>query len=460
MLGKLKIPIIILLTAVISSALTLTLIEPKSMTTASSDEKFEKLFSTYETIKKEYYQDTNDTKLVDGAINGMVESLDDPYSDYMNQKEAKSFDDNISSSFEGIGAEVQEIDGKIMIVSPIKGSPAEKAGLKPRDKILKVDNKSIEGMSVNEAVMLIRGEKGSTVDLVVERDGSGQMDFTITRDTIPLETVYFEVEDNVGKIQITKFSESTAEELKKAVEELESKNVKGLVLDLRQNPGGLMDQAILMSDMFVPKGKTIMQVENKDGSKEVYKAENDPITDLPSVVVVDKGTASAAEIMAAALYQSARIPVVGEKTFGKGTIQTAQTFNDSSSVKFTIAKWLTPNGEWIHEKGFKPQVKASLPEFASLPYLDPKKGMKPGDSGEEVKTAQKMLNALGYKEMKEEGFFDESTKSQVKAFQADHKLSASGELNEETIIKLMEALQKMIAENDVQIEKAIEVLKK
>ncbi|MEK3808589.1 S41 family peptidase [Bacillus sp. FSL H8-0547] len=459
--NKLKFLFAILLTAVISAGITFAVVQKGTGVSGAErtgGDPFEKLYSTYDTLQGEFYQNTNEEKLVDGAIKGMLQSLGDPYSAYMDQEEAKGFNENISSSFEGIGAEVQESDGKIMIVSPIKGSPAEKAGLKPKDKILKVDDKSVEGMTVNEAVMLIRGEKGSKVQLVIERDGVGQLDFNLTRDTIPLETVYTEVEDGIGKVQITKFSETTGKELADALNELNDQNVKGLVLDLRQNPGGLLDQAIAMSDIFVPKGKTIMQIENKDGTKEVQKSQNDSAVNVPVVVVVDNGTASAAEIMAGALNQSAGIPIVGEKTFGKGTIQTAKSFEDGSSIKYTIAKWLTPDGSWIHEKGIEPQHKAALPAYANLPYLNPEKELKQGDSSAEVKAAQQMLQALGYEDIKTEGFFEETTKKAVTRFQTENNLSQTGTIKGETTIKMLELLQAKLKENDTQMSKALEVL--
>lgn len=447
-------------TAILSASVTYGVMKYNEVMNITND-PFGKLRSTFNTIKTEYYQDAKTEDLVDGAINGMIGALKDPYSTYMDAKEASSFQENISSSFEGIGAEVQESNGKIMIVSPIKGSPAEKAGIKPKDQILKVDNKSVEGMTVNEAIMLIRGEKGSKVTLLVERAGAGELNFTITRDTIPIETVHSEVIDNqIGKIQITKFSESTEKELRQAIDNLTKQHVKSFVIDLRQNPGGLMDQAILMSELFVPKGKNILQVESKDGSRKVYKSEKDPIVDLPVVVVVDEGTASAAEIMAAALHQSAGIPLVGEKTFGKGTVQTTKSFKDGSSVKYTIAKWLTPDGHWIHKKGIKPQYTVSLPDYAKLPYLNPEKTLKEQDVSKEVKVAQQMLQALGYQNVKVNSVFDEATKIDVEKFQKDNGIAVNGQIGGETTIKLIENLQKKLTENDTQLSEAITILKK
>lgn len=274
---QLKLFFVVLITAVVASALTLFITGNSSIlgekSAGTGDSKFDKLNKAYEQIKSDYYKKTDDDKLVDGAIKGMIESLDDPYSTYMNQEEGKSFEESISSSFEGIGAQVEEKDGEILIVSPIKGSPAEKAGVKPKDQIVKVNGKSVKGMNVNEAVALIRGKKGSKVKLVLNRAGVGEIDLSIKRDTIPVETVYSEMkENNIGEIQITSFSESTSKELTEAINSLEKKGAKGYILDLRGNPGGLMDEAITMSNLFIDKGKNIMQVEYKDGTKEVMKA--------------------------------------------------------------------------------------------------------------------------------------------------------------------------------------------
>lgn len=277
---QLKLFFIVLITAVVASALTLFITGNSSIlgqkSASTGDSKFDKLNKAYEQIKSDYYQKTDDDKLVDGAIKGMIQSLDDPYSTYMDQEQAKSFDETISASFEGIGAQVEEKDGEILIVSPIKGSPAEKAGIKPRDQIIKVNGKSVKGMNVNEAVALIRGKKGTKVKLELNRAGVGNIDLSIKRDTIPVETVYSEMKDNnIGEIQITSFSETTAKELTDAIDSLEKKGAKGYILDLRGNPGGLMEQAITMSNLFIDKGKNIMQVEYKNGSKEVMKAEKE-----------------------------------------------------------------------------------------------------------------------------------------------------------------------------------------
>ncbi|WP_436799722.1 S41 family peptidase [Peribacillus frigoritolerans] len=424
--------------------------------------EFEKLYTTYDKIKDNYYEEVDEEKLVDGAIKGMIKSLDDPYSAYMDKKEASSFDESISSSFEGIGAEIQEQDGKIMVVSPIKGSPAEKAGVKPNDIILSVDGKSVEGLTSSEAVLKIRGEKGTKVDLSISRAGESEpIELTIKRDTIPIETVYAEMlDDGVAKIQVTSFSEHTVQELKTALEEMSKKDMKGLVLDLRGNPGGLLDQAIEMASLFVPNGKVVLQVEDRSGKKEVFKSENDGELKIPVVVLIDDGSASASEIVAAAVSESADIPLIGVKSFGKGTVQTAEPFKDGSNFKYTAAKWLTPEGNWIHKKGIKPDINVKLPDYASLPYISPDKELKASDSSSEVKAAEEMLKEAGHDPGKIDGFFDEATKNAVTAFQKEQKIKETGTIKDDTTVKLMQVIREKILKNDTQVKKAVEVLKK
>ena len=421
--------------------------------------EFNKLYEAFDTIKDEYYLDIKDEELVNGAINGMLDSLDDPYSDYMNEEETASFQERISSSFEGIGAEIQQKDNQIIVVSPIKGSPAEEAGLKANDIILSVDGESLEGLSSTEAVSLIRGEKGSKVKLSIKRGEADPFEVEITRDTIPVDTVYAEMrEGNVAHIQVTSFSEHTSDELMDALEEMESKGMKGLVLDFRGNPGGIMKEAIDIASLFVPKGETLFQVEYKNGSKDVIESENSSPFSFPVAILVDDGSASASEIVAAAVQETTNIPIVGIKTFGKGTVQTAKNLDDGSNLKYTSAKWLTPKGNWINEKGVKPDVTVELPDYAKLTYISPDEQLSVGTNTDDTKTAELMLEAVGYSPGKADGVFDESTKTAVSNLQKDAGLEITGVLTGDTTMLLMQKLSEKIQENDTQLEKATQIV--
>ncbi|MFJ7730672.1 S41 family peptidase [Lysinibacillus sp. NPDC097231] len=422
--------------------------------------EFTKLYEAFDLLKNKYYKDIDDEKVVDGAINGMFEALDDPYSDFMVKDEAEQFNSGLSSSFQGIGAEIQERNGFITVVSPIKNSPAEKAGLLPQDIILTVDGKSIQGFSASEAVALIRGEKGTPVKLTVKRGENAEpIKMTIIRDEIPVETVYGEMLDgNIAHIQITSFSENTAAELEKMLADYEGKGMKGIVLDLRQNPGGYLKAAVEISNLFVPEGKVIVQVQEKDKEPEITKAVAGKKYNLPVTVLVDSGSASASEILAGALSESVGAKIVGEKSFGKGTVQNVAPLKDGSNLKFTTGKWLTPNGNWINEKGIEPDAKVPYPSYASLPYLDPSLEMKEGVQSDSVKAAQQMLEVLGYEPGEADGIFDRYTERAVKKLQAANGLEETGILTGDTTYALMDALRAKIKADDPQLLKAKELI--
>lgn len=426
----------------------------------SDREDFSKLYDAYDAVKKQYFEDVKDEDLVNGAINGMIDSLEDPYSDYLDQTEAQHLNESISSSFEGIGAEIQERNGKIMIVSPIKNSPAEKAHLQPDDVILSVDGESLQGKTSSEAVTLIRGEKGTEVTLKIERAGLEEpMDVTLTRDVIPLETVYAEMVDGeVGHIQITSFSEKTYDELLEAISSMEEQGMKAMAIDVRQNPGGLLSTAIQISNLFVEEGEGLFQIEEKGKKTEITYASGGNKVKIPVVLLIDGGSASASEILAGALMESADIRTVGEKSFGKGTVQSPQDFKDGSNLKLTTAKWLTPEGNWIHEKGIEPTDPVAYPEYAKLPYIDPKKPMKDGDTSMTILSAEQMLEAVGYDPGDADGVFDEATAEAVRNLQSEANLEESGVLEGDTTFALMDKLRQKIEEDDPMLQKATDLL--
>lgn len=429
----------------------LTFGEEKAVEVNSPERReFQKLYSAYDEIQSKYYEDVDTEQLVNGAINGMVDSLGDPYSDYMNEEEAAQFMEGISSSFQGIGAEVQERNGYITVVSPIKNSPAEKAGVLPNDQIIAVDGESIQGFSTTEAVMLIRGEKGTEVTLTIVRgESQDPIDVTIVRDEIPIETVYSEmIGDNVAHIQITSFSRETYNELLTAIEEMENEGMEAMVIDVRQNPGGLLESALEISNLFIDEGKGMFEVEAKGQEPEIYLASEGDKIKIPVTLLIDGGSASASEILAGAMSESADIQLVGEKTFGKGTVQTANDLADGSNLKFTTARWLTPDGNWIHEKGIQPDVEVAYPDYMTLPYLDSELELKDGTISEQVRTAEQMLEALGYEVGEVDGVFEDEMLAAVESFQEDQELEVTGVLTGDSIFALMDALREKIEEDD------------
>lgn len=430
-----------------------------NINTANQAERseFSKLYLAYDKLEEEYYKEVDEEAVINGAINGMIDALEDPYSDYMNRDEASQFNENISSSFQGIGAEIQERDGFINIVSPIKNSPAEKAGLMPNDKVLAVDGKDIKGYSASEAVLLIRGSKGTEVTLSIQRGTNAQMEVTIVRDDIPIETVYAEMlDDQVAHIIISSFSTNTYDELLTAIDSMEKEGMKALVLDVRQNPGGLLSSAIDISNLFVEEGKNLLQIEIQ-GDKEVTVATPGSRVKVPVTLIIDEGSASASEILAGALSESANVPLVGLNSFGKGTVQTVNDLPDGSNIKITTAKWLTPDGNWIHDVGILPDHVVEYPSYAMLPPLDTAITLKKNQSSEAVQTAEEMLKAVGYDVGEVDGNFDEQMNTAVKKFQSDNKLAVSGELDGETSFLLMDQLRVKILEEDPQLIKAQEI---
>lgn len=431
-----------------------------NINTANQAERseFSKLYLAYDKLEEEYYKEVDEEAVINGAINGMIDALEDPYSDYMNRDEASQFNENISSSFQGIGAEIQERDGYINIVSPIKNSPAEKAGLMPNDKVLAVDGKDIKGYSASEAVLLIRGSKGTEVTLSIQRGTSAQMEVTIVRDDIPIETVYAEMlDDQVAHIIISSFSTNTYDELLNAIDSMEKEGMKALVLDVRQNPGGLLSSAIDISNLFVEEGKNLLQIEIQ-GDKEVTVATPGSRVKVPVTLIIDEGSASASEILAGALSESANIPLVGLNSFGKGTVQTVNDLPDGSNIKITTAKWLTPDGNWIHDVGILPDHVVEYPSYAMLPPLDTAITLKKNQSSEAVQTAEEMLKAVGYDVGVVDGNFDEQMNTAVKKFQSDNKLAVSGDIDGETSFLLMDLLRAKILEEDPQLIKAQEIV--
>ncbi|MFT4417021.1 S41 family peptidase [Fredinandcohnia humi] len=434
-------------------------------TQKNNGSELSKISQAYNLILSSYVEKVDEDQLIEGAIQGMVNTLDDPYSAYMDEETAAQFNDSLESSFEGIGAEVSMVEGKVTIVAPFKDSPAEKAGLKPNDQIIKIDGESIEGLDLYEAVLKIRGKKGTVVNLQVMRPGVADlMEVKVTRDTIPIETVYTSVKEyknkKVGYVEITSFAEKTAEDFVIGLNELEDQDIEGLVIDVRGNPGGLLESVEEILKQLVTKDKPYVQIENRDGQKQRFFSTLEKQKEYPIVVLTDQGSASASEILAGALLEAGGYDIVGEKTFGKGTVQQARDMGDGSNLKLTMFKWLTPDGNWIHKKGIEPTVEVKQPEFFYANPIQYESDLELNMNNEKIKNAQVMLKGLGFDPGREDGYFSEQTQTAVKDFQKANKLEVTGKIDEKTAATLETKVIEAIRDdkNDVQLKKAMEVL--
>lgn len=314
-----------------------------------------------------------DTKLFYGAISGIVSALDDPYSVFFDPQKAKEFDEGLSGSFDGIGAELGMKKNQLVIIATLPNMPAEKAGLRSGDKILAIDKKSTTEMIIDDAVSRIRGKKGTTVMLTIYRDGEPQeRDITIARDKIVIEPIKSEMKpDGVGYIRIVHFTQDTGEKFKKAVNDLLSKHARALILDLRNDPGGYLDAAVDVAGYWVD-GQVVVIEKYNDSKQDTYKGRGvAPLKDMPTVVLVNRGSASASEIVAGALQDYGKAVLIGETTFGKGSVQDVQKLRDGSALKLTIAKWLTPKGRTIQDEGIKPDIMVEITEKDYKDKKDP-----------------------------------------------------------------------------------------
>lgn len=313
----------------------------------------------YQSLKENYDGKLTESQLEDGLKHGLAEATNDPYTVYFTPKEARDFNDQLNNSFSGIGAQLgQDKNKNLQIIAPIAGLPADKAGLKAGDLIVQIDNTSTTGMSLEDAVDRIKGKKGTKVTLHIVRDRSQTLTFTITRDDIKLPSVKSKILDgNIGYMQIADFSDDTASLTQKAADEFKAKHVKGVILDLRDDPGGLLDAAVHVSSLWLPDGRNILQ-ERRGGNIVVnsYSAlpGEDQLQGIPTVVLINSGSASAAEITAGALHDNGAAYIIGEKSYGKGVVQQLINFKDGSQLKVTVSSWYRPNGQNINHKGITP----------------------------------------------------------------------------------------------------------
>jgi len=299
--------------------------------------------------------------LSQGAIKGMLEALDDPYTSYLDAEMQQLGFSSLEGEIEGIGAQVAIRDEQLAIIAPIADSPAAAAGIKAGDIVLEVDGKSTSEMSLAEAVLKIRGPKGTSVRLLIlHQDESEPEEIEIVRAKIELPSVHFEMREDIAYINITHFSGRTSEELSTALESMTREEVRGIILDLRSNPGGILEIVVDVTSYFLPEGVVVSVVDNRKEHTTLEVNPKEMITDLPMVVLVDSFSASGSEVLAGALQDYGRATIAGSQTFGKGSVNVLQKLKDGSALYITTARWLTPNGRLIEGEGIKPDIELEL----------------------------------------------------------------------------------------------------
>ncbi len=325
------------------------------------DVNFKNFWKVWDILKAKHIDrdKITDTQLYYGALKGVVEALNDPYSAYFNPATSKEFSDELQGKFEGIGAEIGIRDERLTVIAPLPDSPAEKAGIKALDKILAIDDKDTTGIALDQAVKNIRGDKGTTVTLSIVRQGSAEVKkITITRDTIKIKSVTYQNKDGYAYIKISNFNADTNSLFLEAVTELVKSSPKGVILDLRNDPGGYLDTAVAIAGYWVTRGEVVVKEEfNEAELNQDYRSSGSAqLKDYPTAVLVNGGSASASEIVAGALQDLGLATIIGAITFGKGSVQELEKLSDGSSVKITIARWLTPHGRTIEKNGITPDI--------------------------------------------------------------------------------------------------------
>ena len=325
-----------------------------------------------QTLKENYDGTIDDAKLMDSIKSGVAKSAGDPYTEFFNQEDSKAFADELSGSFEGIGAELGKNESNnIVIITPIAGGPAEKAGLKSKDIIVKIDDTQATDMSIAEAVKLIRGKAGTDVKLTLARDGK-KVELTITRAQITVPSVKWEIKEGICVITLSRFGDDTSKLMLQAANDCKAAGVKGVVLDMRGNPGGLLDSAVKVSSLWLENGKIVLQEKRGDKVEKTFTASGTPVLKgIKTAVLINGGSASASEITAGALRDNNVATLIGEKSYGKGSVQQILKLQGGGTLKVTIARWFTPNDKNIDKEGISPDKEVKISDEDTKASRDP-----------------------------------------------------------------------------------------
>ncbi len=336
------------------------------------EEDFSKLTYMRDFLMENYYEELDEDALMEGAVRGMFEATGDPYTTYMSTEEYEDFMSETEGSFGGIGIIVTPgEDGYVTVVSPIESTPGFRAGIQTGDRIIEVDGQEVQGPNLNKAVELMRGEPGTEVNVTIRREGERELiELNIVRDTIKIETVHHEMlEDAIGYIRITNFNQQTARDFREALDDLVDNDMQGLVLDLRNNPGGLLSQTIEIADLILDE-QVIVFTEDRDGTRREETSSSSHV-DVPLTVLVNKGSASASEILAGAVQDGERGTIIGETTFGKALVQGIRNYaEDGSGFRYTVSQYFTPDGNYIQDEGIEPDIIVEMDGPVSVELIE------------------------------------------------------------------------------------------
>lgn len=426
----------------------------------ASDDNFSKIYKVQSEIYDRYYSEIDESVLNEGAVKGMMESLDDPYSSYMTPEEAEEFRMALENQYVGIGVQIELNNETAYIAKIFEGTPASKSGLAVGDVFASVDGVSVIGNTTSEIASVVRGEAGTEVEIGVLRSGEAEeLVFTITRAAYELDSLKYKMlESGVGYIQIIDFTSDIYSQVDDAYNDLSSQKMTSLIIDVRDNGGGYLDQVIKITDMFVDDSKPIYQERFRD--KIVYEEfGEDDKKDIEVAVLINDYSASASELLAAALNEINGSELIGTTTFGKGTAQTSINLGDGSELKLTFAQWLTPNGNWIHKVGIAPTVEVELDELFYYRNVYVSEPLKFDLVSMQVESMQRIISVLGY-DVRTDGYYDNDTVEAIKDFQSKNGLTVTGEVDASTALEINSQFEKFKEDyqNDNQIMEAIEVL--
>ena len=372
--GIIKIIIAMIVTAIITYFLTVNITFKSYLNTSNMTYLSAKINLIKQKLNSESIYDLDESKMLESALKGYVSGLDDKYTQYLSKEDMDELLEDTSGSYVGIGVYMADntADNTILIIGVIEGSVAEQAGIKSGDIIKKVDDVEYTGEQLDAVSSKVKGEEGTNVKITILRDNE-EKEFNITRSSIKLKTVSSKMlENNKGYIKISSFNDGTAKEFKEAYEKLKSDNPTGLIIDLRNNGGGLVSESLDIAETMVEKGKTLLITSNKDKKEEIRKSTQNPIIDIPVVVLINQNTASASEILAGILKDDCNYKIIGTKSYGKGVIQTVYNFSDGSGLKVTTEEYFTPNHDKINKVGITPDTEVKLDSewenISNIPY--------------------------------------------------------------------------------------------